>query len=124
MPARILVVDDVPTNVEVLAACLQHVGYVTSKAYDGFQALAKTQAEKPDLILLNVMMPRLDGFEVCRRIKADPASAHIPIVLVSALSEEVGRAKGLESGADDYFTKPVNFMARLPRIRELLRQKG
>jgi PleD family two-component response regulator len=77
---RILVVDDVPQNVELLTARLEDENYVVSKAYDGFQALGKTKSEKPDLIVLDVMMPRIDGFETCRRIKADPASAHIPVI--------------------------------------------
>jgi CheY-like chemotaxis protein len=120
---RILVVDDVPQNVELLTARLEDENYVVSKAYDGFQALGKTKSEKPDLIVLDVMMPRIDGFETCRRIKADPASAHIPVILVTALSDVASRVRGFEAGADDYLTCPINFIALMARIRSLLQQK-
>ena len=120
---RILVVDDVPQNVELLTARLEDENYVVSKAYDGFQALGKTKSEKPDLIVLDVMMPRIDGFETCRRIKADPASAHIPVILVTALSDVASRVRGFEAGADDYLTCSINFIALMARIRSLLQQK-
>ncbi len=123
MPARILVVDDNELNVELLATKLAHEYYVVSTAADGFEALAKIETEKPDIVLLDVMMPELDGFDTCRRIKADPAMAHIPIVMVTALSDVADRVKGLEAGADDFLTKPVNDLALMARVRELLRLK-
>ena len=86
MLARILVVDDNEVNVELLVAMLASEHYVVRTAFDGFEALAKIAAEKPDIVLLDVMMPELDGFEVCRCIKADPATAHIPVIMVTALS--------------------------------------
>ena len=121
MPARILVVDDDPGIVELLTAMLEHERYVVSTAFDGFQALAKIEVEKPDIVLLNVMMPRLDGFETCRRIKADPAIAHIPVVMVTGLSDVTDRAK--EVGAADLLAKPFRFIALMARVRALLPQK-
>jgi two-component system, cell cycle response regulator len=122
-PARILVVDDVPAYVKQLAAILELDHYVVSEAADGFEALAKIESERPDLVLLNVMMPRLDGFETCRRIKADPSTACIPVVLVTALADEGNRARGLAAGADDYVTKPFNDRELMARVRELLSYK-
>ncbi len=123
MSARILVVDDNPLNVKLLAAMLEYEYYVVSTAAGGFEALAKIEAEKPDIILLDVMMPGLDGFETCRRIKADPAMARIPVVMVTALSDVADRVKGLEAGADDFLTKPINDLALMARVRSLLRLK-
>jgi two-component system cell cycle response regulator len=121
MPARILVVDDDPPTVELLTAMLEHEQYVVSTAFDGFQALAKIELEKPDIVLLNAMMPRLDGFETCRRIKADPAIAHIPVVMVTGLADAADRAK--EAGAADLLAKPFSFIALTARVRSLLPQK-
>src|SRR5271169_466204 len=112
MPARILVVDDDPTNVEVLTAWLESEHYVVSTAADGFEALAKIEAEKPDIILLDVMLPEIEGFEVCRRIKSDPATEHIPVIMVTALSDVDDLVKGFEAGADDFVTKPFSGLAR------------
>jgi DNA-binding response OmpR family regulator len=122
-PARILVVDDVETNVQCLTMMLEREYYLVSAAYDGFQALAQIQTEKPDIILLDIMMPGLDGFEVCRRIKADPATADIPVVMVTALSGVDDLVRGFEAGADDFITTPVNFVVLVARIRALLRRK-
>jgi two-component system cell cycle response regulator len=121
--ARILVVDDTPLNVKLLAERLEHEYYVVSTAADGFEALAKIGDEQPDIVLLDVMMPGLDGFETCRRIKADPASAHIPVVMITALSDVADRVRGLEAGADDFLTVPVNHLALIARIRSLMRLK-
>jgi two-component system cell cycle response regulator len=121
--ARILVVDDIELNVILLTAKLEHEYYIVSTAADGFEALTKIEAEKPDIILLDVMMPGLDGFKTCRRIKADPAMAHIPVVMVTALSDVADRVKGLEAGADDFLTKPINDLALKARVRSLLRLK-
>jgi len=123
MPARILVVDDDPTNVEVLTAWLESEHYVVSTAADGFEALAKIEAEKPDIILLDVMLPEMDGFEVCRRIKSDPATEHIPVIMVTALSDVDDLVKGFEAGADDFVTKPFSGLALMARVRAQLRQK-
>jgi diguanylate cyclase (GGDEF)-like protein len=123
MSARILVVDDILLNVKLLAARLEHENYLVSTAADGFEALAKIDAEQPDIILLDVMMPGLDGFETCRRIKADVAMAHIPVVMVTALSEVDDLVRGFEAGADDFLIQPVNGPALLARVRSQLQRK-
>ena len=123
MSARILVVDDIELNVILLTAKLEHEYYIVSTAADGFEALKKIETEKPDIVLLDVMMPNLDGFETCRRIKADPAMVHIPVVMVTALSDVADRVKGLEAGADDFLTKPISDVALMARVRSLLRLK-
>src|SRR5271166_4107866 len=122
MPARILVVDDAPLNVKLLTLKLEHEHYVVSTAANGLEALAKIEVEKPDIVLLDVLMPRLDGFETCRRIRADPATAHIPVVMVTALDVD-DLVRGLEAGADDFLTRPINDIALMARIRSQLRQK-
>jgi two-component system cell cycle response regulator len=123
MSARILIVDDTPLNVKLLAAKLALDYYVISTAENGVQALAKVAQEKPDLILLDVMMPEMDGFETCRRLKANPDTAHIPVVIITALSDVADRVCGLAAGADDFLGKPINDLALMARIRSLLRMK-
>ena len=123
MSARILIVDDNPLNVKLLTAKLAHDYYVVSTAGSGAEALAKLESEKPDIVLLDVMMPELDGFETCRKIKSNPATSYIPVVMVTALSDVADRVKGLEAGADDFLTKPINDLALMSRIRSLLRLK-
>jgi len=123
MPARVLVVDDTPLNVKLLTVKLEYEDYVVSTAADGFEALAKIEAEQPDIVLLDVMMPGLDGFETCRRIRADPATAHIPVVMVTALQDVDELVRGFEAGADDFLTIPVNGLALMARVRSQLRQK-
>ena len=123
MTAQILVVDDVPANIKLLEAKLSNEYYDVITAKDGFEALKMAHDHKPDLILLDVMMPGMDGFEVCQKLKADPEVSHIPVVMVTALSEKSDRLKGLEAGADDFLTKPINDMALFARVKSLVRIK-
>lgn len=123
MTGLILVVDDVPANVKLLEAKLTNEYYDVITAKDGFEAIEQTKAKKPDLILLDVMMPGIDGFETCKRLKQDPDVSHIPVVMVTALSEPSDRVAGLEAGADDFITKPINDTALFARVRSLVRIK-
>ncbi len=123
MSARILVVDDILPNVKLLEAKLMSEYYSVLTASNGFEAIEVAQAEDPDLILLDVMMPRMDGFEACKRLKADPKTAHIPVVMVTALDQPTDRVRGLEVGADDFLTKPANDLALFARVRSLVRVK-
>ncbi len=123
MSARVLVVDDQPLNVKVLEAKLSSEYYEVISASDGAGALAAMREEKPDIVLLDIMMPGMDGFEVCRQMKADPSLVHIPVIVITALSEARDRVRGLEAGADDFLTKPINENALFARLRSLLRIK-
>ncbi|MRG55599.1 PleD family two-component system response regulator [Phyllobacterium sp. SYP-B3895] len=124
MTARILVVDDVPANVKLLEARLTAEYYEVVTATDGYAALDICETSNVDVILLDIMMPGMDGFEVCRRLKSSPATAHIPIVLVTALDGEKDRITGLDLGADDFLTKPVNDLQLLARVKSLVRLKN
>jgi diguanylate cyclase (GGDEF)-like protein len=120
---RILVVDDHPDNVDILDARLSSRGYVVETATNGQEALDKVQANPPHLILCDVMMPLMDGYEVSRRIKADTALPYVPIILVTARDSTQDKVEGLDAGADDYITKPINFPELEARVRSMLRIK-
>jgi two-component system cell cycle response regulator len=123
MSARILVVDDILPNVKLLEAKLLGEYYEVVTAQNGEEALRKIIEVSPDIVLLDVMMPGMDGFEVCKRIKSNPAVAHIPVIMVTALTDTEDRVRGLENGADDFLSKPVNDIALMARVRSLLRLK-
>jgi two-component system cell cycle response regulator len=123
MSARILVVDDILPNVKLLEAKLKNEYYNVLCAYSGAEALEIIKTERPDLVLLDVMMPEMDGFEVCRIIKSNPETEHIPVVMVTALTDSSDRVNGLEAGADDFLTKPLDDVALLARVRSLIRLK-
>ena len=123
MSARILIVDDLMPNVKLLSVKLTREYFEVITAFNGVEALEKIKNEHPDIILLDIMMPGMDGFEVCTRIKADPETAHIPVVMVTALSDAADRVRGLECGADDFLTKPVDDVALFARVRSLVRLK-
>ena len=123
MSARILVVDDIEANIRLLEAKLTAEYYEVLTASDGPTALAIAAAEKPDIVLLDVMMPGMDGFQVCRRLKDDPETRHIPVVLVTALDGRADRISGLEAGADEFLTKPIDDVMLFARVRSLTRLK-
>ena len=123
MTAKVLVVDDTSMNVKMLSDVLTFKGYQVVTAAGGNEGLAKVDSEKPDLVLLDVMMPDLDGYAVCRAIRAKPETAILPVVMVTALDPAQERVKGLEAGADDFLSKPINQSELLARVRSLLRIK-
>src|SRR6202163_4448133 len=123
-PPLILVVDDNETNRDILITRLEIHGYRLLQAADGEEALASTAQHSPDLILLDVEMPKLDGFEVCRQLKNDPAMPFIPIVLVTARAASQDVVTGLDAGADEYLTKPIDQAALVARVRSMLRVKA
>ena len=123
MTARILVVDDIAANVKLLEAKLSAEYYDVITADNGRTAIDVAETQAPDIILLDVMMPGMDGFEACTELKANPKTAHIPVVMVTALSDVADRVRGLESGADDFLSKPVNDIALFARVRSLVRLK-
>ena len=123
MTARVLVVDDVPANVKLLEARLSAEYFDVITAMSGKEALTICERAECDLVLLDVMMPDMDGFEVCRRLKTNPATHHIPVVMVTALDQPSDRVRGLEAGADDFLTKPIPELALIARVRSLSRLK-
>ena len=123
MTARVLVVDDIATNVKLLEARLSAEYYDVLTAFSGREALEVCANNNVDIILLDVMMPEMDGFEVCRALKSNPKTHHIPVVMVTALDQPSDRVKGLEAGADDFLTKPPDDMQLLARVKSLVRLK-
>lgn len=121
---RILIVDDNLQNVELLTALMQAEGYEISSASNGLEALAQVATSPPDLILLDIMMPELDGFTVCQMLKADPATRLLPIVLITALGAEEHKLRGIEVGADDFLTKPFSRAELKARVRALIKLKA
>jgi two-component system cell cycle response regulator len=119
--ANILVVDDHEQNLELLSAYLDDLGAEIRQARDGVEAVEAVAQRKPDLILLDVMMPRMSGFQVCGKLKSDPATKDIPIVVVTALNEVADVERAVELGADDFLTKPVNRLELMTRVRSLVR---
>ncbi len=122
-PPKILVVDDTPRNVKLLADVLTVKGYSVVTAASGREALAQIETDPPDLVLLDIVMPEMSGYEVCRDIRGNPATAMLPVVMVTALDPGEERIKGIEAGADDFLTKPINQAELLARVRSLLRIK-
>ncbi len=121
--AKILLVDDIAINLELQKAYLKGAGYEVIMAMDGEEALKKVYTEMPDLILLDIMMPKKNGYEVCRILKNDPATRFIPIIMVTALKDIEDKIRGIEAGADDFISKPFNKTELMVRVRSLLRLK-
>lgn len=119
--ARILVVDDTAPNVKLLEQVLLLAGYEVVTAFSGEEGLAKVHFAKPDLVLCDVVMPEMSGYDVCRALRANPATALLPVVMVTALDPETERIKGIEAGADDFLSKPINQPELLARVKSLLR---
>lgn len=119
----VLVVDDNQQNLELIQAYLEDVECMTEAARDGVEALDRVARNKPDLILLDVMMPKMSGFEVCRRLKSNPQTSDIPVIMVTALNEFGDIERGLDSGTDDFVSKPINRLELLTRIRTMLKLK-
>ncbi|WP_042427586.1 response regulator transcription factor [Streptacidiphilus anmyonensis] len=124
VPRRILVVDDDPTVAEVVSGYLQRAGYAVDRAVDGRAALDRAAALRPDLVVLDLMLPEIDGLEVCRRLRAEPLSHAVPIVMLTAKGDEHDRILGLELGADDYVTKPFSPRELVLRIQSVLRRSA
>ena len=120
---RILIADDNPSNADLLDAHLDGSGFETKLAYNGEEALAAAREWKPDLILLDVMMPKLSGFEVCRRLRADPATSGVSVLMVTALDQATDVETAVDAGTDDFITKPINKTELLLRVRAMLESR-
>src|SRR5438105_14443016 len=118
--SKILVVDDVVDNVKLLDKLLTVNGYSVLKAHSGREALSALETELPDLILLDVMMPEMSGYEVCQKVRENPATALLPIIMVTALNAAEERIKGIQAGADDFISKPINMAELIARVCSLL----
>jgi DNA-binding response OmpR family regulator len=121
---RILVADDDRNVVQIIAVNLRYEGMDVIEAYDGQEALEKVATEKPDLVLLDIMMPALDGIEVCRRLKRNPRTADLPIIMLTAKTMDGDMLAGWEAGADDYLTKPFNPLGLTQRVKLRLQERG
>jgi two-component system, OmpR family, alkaline phosphatase synthesis response regulator PhoP len=122
-PARILIADDNPQGIELLEAYLAATDYDTRTAADGDETLRQVRDWKPDLILLDIMMPKISGFEVCKRLRADPATRNIAVLMITALDQPSDVDKAVDAGTDDFITKPINKDVLLLRVRALLRSR-
>jgi len=120
---KILIVDDDEKNLKLMSALLTGYGYSFETAINGIEAFRKTKEFSPDLILLDIIMPEMDGYEVCRRLKRDPSTQHIPVVMITALADRDSRINGLEAGANDFLTKPFDRVELMLRVKNLLRVK-
>ena len=120
MKPKILVVDDEPEAVELVEFNLKQSGYAVTTAGNGADALKKARSQSPDLIVLDVMLPEMDGFEICKTLRLDPATARVPVLMLTAKAAEIDRVLGLELGADDYLTKPFSPRELLLRIKKIL----
>src|SRR5438034_7998345 len=122
MNHKILVVDDEPDVLRLVSSSLKGAGFTVIAACDGAEGLAKARAEQPALIVLDVMLPEMSGLEICRTLKSEPATAPIPVILLTAKGEEIDRVVGLELGADDYVTKPFSPRELALRVKSVLRR--
>ncbi|MRR18258.1 MAG: response regulator [Deltaproteobacteria bacterium] len=120
--AKILIVDDEPDIVELISYNLEREGFVTAKAHDGGEALGKVRFEKPDLLILDLMLPGVGGLDICKKIRANPETADLPIIMLTAKADEIDKIIGLEIGADDYMTKPFSVKELIARVRTVLRR--
>ncbi len=120
---KVLIADDNVQNLELLQAYLEDLEVETIAAYDGPEALASVAKDNPDLLLLDIMMPQMSGFEVCKRLKSDPSTCNIPIIMVTALNEFGDIERGIESGTDDFVSKPVNKLELIARVKTMLKLK-
>jgi CheY-like chemotaxis protein len=119
--SKVLIVDDNQQNLELLAAYLEDEGVSVATAADGVEALEQVVAVAPDIILLDVMMPRMSGFEVCRKLKSDPKTVDIPVIMVTALNDLGDIERGVECGTDDFLSKPINKLELVTRVKSLVR---
>jgi len=123
MDKKILVIEDDPASLRLMVYTLQHEGYQVITAANGLEGLRKALKEKPDLLILDVMLPGIDGFEVCHRLRAESQTAHLPILMLSGKAQEIDKDTGLKVGADDYVTKPVSPSETASRVKALLAQQ-